>query len=148
MKPIIWSGDYADGETDPAIIAKADPTSYYCTDFSQETEPNLYNMVAEEGLKFLIDGSPDDHNYIINFDKKLYVDKTKVPSGDDIWGNGELFKIHPLPLLTCEGNGRRGGDFRGEDPNELIGSWARNRLGLRKEIPEGFTELIFDLIEK
>lgn len=42
-------------------------------------------------------------------------------------------KIHPLPLLTCEGNGRGGGDFRteNEDYLKLIGSWARNRITIQ-----------------
>jgi hypothetical protein len=50
---------------------------------------------------------------------------------------------HPLPLLTAEGNGRGGGDYRGESP--LIGSWARDVISVETEAPTDFEELLFDL---
>ena len=80
--------------------------------------------------------------YLVNHDKKQFVDKTKVPKDKDGW------RIHPLPLLTCEGNGRGGGDFRGE--SELVGSWARDIISVeskKADIPKGYTEVIFDLVE-
>jgi hypothetical protein len=88
--------------------------------------------------------------YLINYDKQEYVDKSKVPADKDGW------KIHPLPLLTCEGNDRGGGDFRvDENANqgnvELIGSWARNKIGVafkKTDIPKGFKEVKFDLVER
>jgi hypothetical protein len=52
-------------------------------------------------------------------------------------------KYHPLPLLTCEGNGRGGGDYRGDSP--LIGSWARDIISVEEVKPEGFEELAFNL---
>jgi hypothetical protein len=51
-------------------------------------------------------------------------------------------------LLTCEGNNRGGGDFRGE--SDLVGSWARDTISIesrKADIPKGYTELIFDLVE-
>jgi hypothetical protein len=82
-----------------------------------------------------------EFRYIVNHDKKQFVDKTKVP---DI--NGEKdFKIHPLPLLTCEGNGSGGGDFHGED--KRIGTWARDLISVEREKPADYKELIFDLVE-
>jgi hypothetical protein len=59
-------------------------------------------------------------------------------------------------LLTCEGNDRGGGDFRvDENANqgnvELIGSWARNKIGVafkKTDIPKGFKEVKFDLVER
>jgi len=58
-----------------------------------------------------------------------------------------VYKIHPLPLLTCEGNGQGGGDFYGEDNKKLIGKWARNRISIESTKPKGYAELIFDLKE-
>jgi len=48
-------------------------------------------------------------------------------------------------LLTCEGNGRGGGDFRGE--SELVGLWSRNLISVSEELPEGYTELEFNIVE-
>ena len=56
------------------------------------------------------------------------------------------WQIHPLPLLTAEGNGRGGGDYHGTNM-EMVGAWARCRLGLVKEVPEGFTEITPNFIE-
>lgn len=137
---IVWAGDYADGE-------KLDSPLFHKKEHSAEDAEgyNLYELLDDsKELSFLITASPTDHIYLVNFDKKEYVDKTKIPN---IAGWSEPTQINPLPLLTAEGNGRGVGDFRGEDPNELIGSWARNRIGLRNAIPEGFTEVIFDLKE-
>ena len=55
------------------------------------------------------------------------------------------YAIHPLPLLTCDGNGRGGGDFHKEDP--LVGSWARNRVTVSNTKPKGYTEIEFNLFE-
>lgn len=91
------------------------------------------------------------HPWLLNHDKGLAVDKRKVPKGEDGW------RAHPLPLLTCEGNGRGGGDFHTEENYirtgnnkgdfQLIGSWARDRVSLSKTLPKGFTVVRFDLTE-
>lgn len=84
--------------------------------------------------------------WLVNHDKGLVVDKRKVPKDSGGW------RIHPLPLLTVEGNGRGGGDFRedreGNQGNfKLIGSWARDRISLSKTLPKGFTKLDFNIVE-
>jgi hypothetical protein len=56
------------------------------------------------------------------------------------------WQIHPLPLLTCEGNGRGGGDYGGNDQN-LVGLWARNTISVSNDIPDGYEELLFTLHE-
>lgn len=121
---IVWAGDYADPET--------------------ETEQNLYDLCPNvkkphTKVKYF--------RYILNMDTLQYVDKRKVPVTDKDVNNGKTYcsRIHPLPLLTCEGNGRGGGDFHRESP--LIGLWARQRITVSNEIPEGYTELKFDLTE-
>jgi hypothetical protein len=67
------------------------------------------------------------YKYIVNHTKKQYISK-------------ENREIHPLPLLTAEGNGMGGGDYRGSNEME-VGSWARDCISLEKEIPIGFEEL-------
>jgi hypothetical protein len=87
--------------------------------------------------------APLTAKYLINHDKQEFVDKSKTPKDGDGWA------IHPLPILTCEGNLRGGGDFRGDSP--LIGAWARNRISVatkKSDIPKGFKEITFDLVER
>ena len=48
---------------------------------------------------------------------------------DDIEG----FVLHPIPLLTCVGNGKGGGDYRG-DSMEWVGAWAFHPIAL---LPKG-----------
>lgn len=105
----------------------------------------LKNMYGKCEDKMQINPATKDMSefrYIVNHEKKQFVDKTKVPNIKD----EKDFKIHPLPLLTCESNGRGGGDFRGDD--KRIGTWARDLISVEQEKPAGFEELIFDLVER
>lgn len=131
MKPIVWAGDYADDEPN---------TSYTNKDGRVIDGINLYGFCGDENKirpkherRF-----PKKFRYIVNHDLKQYVDKNSVPDSDG-------WKIHPLPLLTCEGNNRGGGDFRGK--NKYIGTWARHRISVETNIPEGYTEIKPDFIE-
>jgi len=133
---VVWAGDYADEERGLKIIHE-----------EKEYDANLYSLCNDENEISPKECSTNDYPYIVNHTKKLFVDKNKVSDVPDWEGT----KIHPLPLLTCEGNGRGGGDFRGE--NDLIGSWARDVISVEKENPMvtsgtmDYTEIIFDLIE-
>jgi hypothetical protein len=125
---IVWAGDYADEE--------------------KNRKNNLFMICERDKCKINPEPSTNKYRYVLNMDTMEYVDKTKVPISD-IWEDNEgkewPFAIHPLPLLTCEGNGRGGGDFYKEDP--LVGKWARNRVTVANEIPEGYTEIEFNLFE-
>jgi hypothetical protein len=152
--PIVWAGDYADQEPfenlSKEVIDMLVENGYDLEDLKKygantqsiaecsapKLRPNTHKI---EDFKLLPIAKA---KYIVNHDKKQFVDKTKVPSDADGW------RIHPLPLLTCEGNGRGGGDFRGE--SELVGSWARDIISVeskKADIPKDYTELIFDLVE-
>jgi hypothetical protein len=146
---IVWGGDYADPEVDEngEVI-----TSTWTDEKTGKVTPydvTLYDMVSDNLIK------PDEvkrpkYRYLVNMDTKEYVDFNHVPV-DHVWQDGPKgrkypIKIHPLPLLTCEGNGRGGGDYRTKE-SELIGKWARNRVTVTTKKPKGHTELIFDLVE-
>jgi len=160
---LVWAGDYADNE-DPKTLTNAeikelsDEKSEYWNSTKLKAEGvNLYSLsktVAKitHDEEIPKDKSKYDYNYkkvapltakyLINYDKKEFVNKTKVPKDSDGW------QMHPLPILTCEGNGRGGGDFGGE--SKLIGSWSRDRIGVvtkKSDIPKDFKEVIFDLKE-
>jgi len=127
---LVWSGDYADNEPNQ--------------------NDNLYNL-SDNSLKMSEeipeDASRWDYNYktiaplrykyVLNMDKKEFVNKDKMPNNDD-------WLVHPLPLLTCEGNGRGGGDYWKEYGAEYIGAWARNRIMVvskKSDIPKDFKEI-------
>ena len=132
---LVWAGDYADGEPELKDDEGREINLYsMCTD-DNKIRPN--NKILSEALQ------NSDYKYLVNHDKKEFVDKSKVPGG-----NSDSWQIHPLSLLTCEGNGHGCGDYRGKDKNNLIGSWSRNKISVEKEIPKDFKEIVFDLIEK
>ena len=106
---LVWAGDYADVEKE--TMKKGD----------EDSGENLFSLIDDSnGIESLAPYQIDkikeknkidlkDYPFIVNHSKKVYVDKRKVKEFDGNW------KIHPLPLLTCEGNGRGGGDYGGEN---------------------------------
>jgi hypothetical protein len=92
-------------------------------DNEPDSEKNL-NSMCEGKDPFEYKGQPASYPYIVNHTKKVYIEKK---------GNG----LHPLALLTAEGNGRGGGDYNG--PNmDLVGTWARDVISMENEAP-GYT---------
>jgi hypothetical protein len=101
---IVWAGDYMDEGL-----------------FVDDSSVNLHGHAREKFDKI----SPKFEifrigRYVVNHSKKEFVDKNNL-EGD----------IHPLPLLTCSGNGRGGGDYRGH--NSYVGSWAGDVISIEKE---------------
>ncbi len=127
---IVWGGDYADPE--PNTGNEDFPDGY-----------PLYFLITD---KLVLPKEKQKRNgrlrYLINLDKKEFVDMYKVPKFND------GYRIHPLPLLTCEGNGRGGGDFHKGDI--LIGTWARNRVTIQPKKPKDprMKEIHFNLVEE
>jgi hypothetical protein len=106
---IVWAGDYADNEIGCA--------------------ENLHHISDNEPQKEFIpkDLITDEYKYIVNHNKKQYIDKSK----------SQLY--HPLPLITAEGNGRGGGDYRGKNEDK-VGLWSRDVISIEKEISEDYIE--------
>jgi hypothetical protein len=115
--PVVWAGDYA----------KEEPGK----------DKNLHHMCNEYNLIRPAEKNTTCYRFIVNHSKQLYVDKWKVPNVHNVF-------LHPLSLLTAEGNGLSGGDYHG--PSKLVGSWARDILSVEYTLPEGFQELVFDLV--
>jgi len=132
---VVWSGDYADNEPGMKVISEG-----------KEYDANLYSLCNDENKINPKVTSTKDYRFIVNHTKKVFVDKSKSPDTDG-------WQIHPLPLLTCEGNGRGGGDYFGEDQQEIIGSWARDVISIEKDNPNvtngtmDYKELEFNLQE-
>lgn len=111
---IVWAGDYADGEN------------------GEESE-NLYHIVGENKVNPEAKELPKQYRYLCNHTLQQFVDFTHITPAADGW------TIHPLPLLTADGNGRGGGDFRGENP--LVGMWAKHSISIETVQPEGYLEI-------
>jgi hypothetical protein len=136
---VVWAGDYADNEPDQTLTVKEEKELNgikYLVDVEEEV--NLY-CLCDDSTKIIPKARRKEYRFVINHTKKCYVDKRKIPKFNGNW------QLHPLPILTCEGNGRGGGDFRGE--SSLIGLWARDLISVSDAEPIGYEKFIFDLIE-
>ena len=119
---LVWSGDYADPE--PEADKNLYEISYDELHEGRGSRPQRYDMSM--------------YRFIVNHTKKLCVDKN--------YGRTGSFDYHPLPLLTAEGNGRGGGDYKGSN-EELVGTWARHVISVEKEIPDDYAEFICEFSE-
>ena len=79
--------------------------------------------------------------YFVNHTKRLYMDCTEYfcnTGGEN--GFGELWVLHPLPMLTAVGNGRGEDDYCG--PNiEMIGSWAMDLVSISVFAPAEYEKV-------
>jgi hypothetical protein len=133
-KPIVWCGDYFSEEGEENYYDKADDNLKIMPVFSMKESEQVKCVLVNHTKKEYVIISPED------FKKSTKVKAQAKKMLKVIEGNEEReWKIHPLPLLTALGNGRGGGDFRGE--NDMIGYWARDILSVEKEIPKGYAEL-------
>ena len=93
-----------------------------------------------------------DKLYFLNLDKKLYVDRTKLPITDFYLSAeyGEIiYSVEPMTLLLSVGNGLGGGDYWTEDGSEeYVGDWALDRCKTSDTIPDGFSEFVPNFLEK
>ena len=118
LSRLVWAGDYADNEEDGVI---PDTNLYIRCERQDKQNPT-------SGL----DTRETDGMFVINHDKKEYYIRPAYDKNE--------WQVNPLPILTSEGNGRGGGDYRGEE--ELVGSWARDHIEYSQENPgEDYTEI-------
>ena len=103
--PFVWCGDYADEVEN--LVGTHD----------------IYSCAEEATEKFQECSERNPFKYLVNLTKKEYC---RIPKWD-----GKEYYVHPLPLLTCSGNGRGGGDYGIND--ERVGSWAFDRIGVTND---------------
>ena len=108
---LVWAGDYADPEP-------GNDTNLNHLSDGKMFAPNLPENYCEIMEKY---------NFIVNHTKKQYFTKT-----------GRFY--HPLSLLTAEGNGRGGGDYKGSC-EDLIGIWARDVISVEMAAPPDYAEI-------
>lgn len=131
MSRLVWAGDYADKEAD------LDVNLYSLALEDEDSPPSDLGRWSASKSQTVVSRSTECFRYIVNHSKKLFVDKEKLTSN-----------IHPLPLLTSEGNGRGGGDYGGS--SELVGSWARDLISVERLAPCAveYKELVCDFGER
>ena len=155
---LVWAGDYMDeGLFLPEGVTMEDD------DDGEPFVPTLYTYVRENGKnpvgtsvdynepydirkakakeaseKFL-KTLPEAGKILVNWTKGEYLDLENEKPFEI--HNGVFWTIHPLSILTCSGNGRGGGDFRGtlkdKDGFSIVGSWAGDEISMEHEPPEG-----------
>lgn len=74
--------------------------------------------------------------YFVNKDKHEFLLMPKTT--ENSW------EISPISLLTAVGNGRGGGDYRGNDLS-VVGYWAGDVVELTQVKPENFTDITEDV---
>jgi len=153
-----WVGDYADepGEGPSSEEIKLSLARMANTEEAKDLIDALSNKKdigyqdvcerysVQEILDILKANNPfPKFRYIVNVSKKLIVDLEELELHVKGLDDDEAWIIHPLPLLTCVGNGRGGGDFQSED--DRIGVWFRDRIYTTNDIsnlivgkPEGY----------
>jgi hypothetical protein len=120
-KRVIWAGDHSFVE--PGIST------------------NLYDVVESINKPIPPKVKTSQYPFIVNHTKREYVNKRLIPE------NVDGYFIHPLPLLTAEGNDGYVGDYKGND-QEIVGYWARDVISVEKDCPGGFDRLAFQPCEK
>ena len=107
-------------------------------DYADEFELYKEAMDSDKEVDVVENQTELDGKYLVNHTKKEYINcdnyKTKAIT-EDGWC------IHPLPLLTCVGNGKGGGDYFSAVGAESVGSWCWDIVSVEDKIPDGYEEL-------
>ena len=134
--PFVWVGDYADNQITKCYPkGKQDENGNegaYIYGFASDVCET--KRIGDLTTSLIASGATGkQYAYAINFTKKEFV---KIPKF-----NKKEWRIHPLPLLCADGNGRGGGDYGFDD--ERVGSWAYDRIGVTnsKKETEGMIEV-------
>lgn len=152
--PFVWVGDYADDKFGVDVYTEAN--NFIDNKAYRKAIKKGYRVVYGEMSTDIYDGNHKidisefvdkvitkdnvvTYKYIINLDKKLAVE---IPTAV----KDELV-IHPLPLLCASGNGQSGSDYYGIN-EDLVGTWAYDRIGIDNELPRGVTLIKADFKEE
>jgi len=123
---IAWVGDYADYDLDDMDIG------FKYEDVWGDDAPDVGLASTEFSM--------DDVKYLVDDTERQYVDLAKYKAASEESGG---WVIHPLPILTCVGNGHGGGDYHPGDglSGEFVGAWCFDRVYLSNTLPDGYEEI-------
>lgn len=126
-RKIAWVGDYAEEDECKELGFE------YVEVWGREDQDPAVGISSTD---FMLDRV----KYLVNVTKKLYVDLAKYRESSM---EEDGCTIHPIPVLTCIGNGRGGGDYCPADgvSDEWIGAWAFDAIMLTNDKPDGCVEI-------
>ena len=84
-----------------------------------------------------------DFNYVpsdqrFDYHNKWLVNHT-TKEAFDLTPTSNSWVVYPISVITACGNGRGGGDYRGN--HKMVGAWAMHILSIEDAVPEGFTTI-------
>ena len=133
---IIWMGDYAkqfasnlEGTHNGLTPLKIRRYHKRCW----ATDSTTFSIPSTE---FTLEGK-----YLINHTKKEYINCSTYFENSVMTDN---WCMHPLPLLTCIGNGYGGGDYKSPTLGssiELVGMWAWDEISIDDDPISEYTEI-------
>lgn len=116
----------------------------YSRDVKLCKENNLYEFIVRNRKNELaLKGELSMKGlFLVNHSKKVYLDCNDYYTRcqHDGWC------LHPLSLLTAVGNGNGGGDYYGENADD-VGAWAWDIISVENEPPAGFNEVKYSFVE-
>ena len=125
---VAWVGDYS--SNNPLSI-----------EFNLYTD--AHKKLRDCEVELTVDALNLEGLYLVNHCKKVYLDCSDYYNRcqRDRWC------LHPLSLLTAVGNGEGGGDYYGEN-SEDVGAWAWDIISVEDEPPAGFKEVKYTFIDE
>lgn len=106
---------------------------FWCGDYAEDAFSQMvWNWQCDLSLEnpegFTLDGK-----YIVNWTKGQYIDCDKYK---EEYKDKEGWVMHPLPLLTAQGNGQGGGDYHDSFINfDKVGIWAGDDISVEDSAP-------------
>ena len=109
---LVWAGDYADNE--------------------KGMDTNIFMLSDDKEKRKITDGDtsaiPSGY-FVVNHTHREYYRRDAIEPFEKDW------IINPLPILTCEGNGRGGGDYHCRTDADFVGTWARCTIEVTDKEP-------------
>ena len=120
---LIWMGDYAKDITDFNKASRKTFLRYHDKCWKHD----------EKGVAINASGFTLYNLFIVNHTKKEYFDCTQYFNRSVMKSKYGDWCLHPIPLLTCVGNGLGCGDYTHptEDSTfDLVGTWALDEISI------------------
>lgn len=118
---VAWIGDYATDIGKPFEFGDGFINSFkeFKPYYDMAWTENEVTRIAHDTKPYELDFE-HTHGFLVNETKGIYIDLEKYIAAN----RDRSWCIHPLPILTCIGNGLGGGDFNGAVGGEDVGTWA------------------------
>lgn len=134
---VVWVGDYADD-----IKRKGEKYSLYhaIQDNNSINSYDTVNLSKPSRKKYMLNHTKMECVNLANYPHTYKVKTFSLDENGKIVSKKEIEDVlHPLPLLTCMGNYRGGGDywpkFAPKDTLDYVGTWAGDVISFTDQEP-------------